>query len=84
MSHKIHLLHYVILFLILASGLAGFLVLSFKPFYQFLVIVATVVGYVIWGIAHHYLEDRLSWGVIVEYFLIGTLVIFLFGLVLIR
>lgn len=80
MSHRIHLIHYLVLFLMLAFGLVMFFGFRWRPEYQFLVVIGMVAGYVIWGIIHHHLERRLSWGVITEYLLVGLVVICLFWL----
>jgi len=84
MSPREHLLHYLILFLILTLGLVGFVVFSFRPVVQLLVVGLTIGGYVTWGITHHYVEDRLRWDVVGEYFLIGSLVFVMFALTLLR
>ena len=84
MNSKEHLLHYLILFLILTAGLVGFVVFRFRPQLQFLVVGLTVGGYIGWGITHHYIEDRLRWDAVGEYFLIGALVFVMFALTLLR
>lgn len=84
MNSKEHLLHYLILFFILTLGLVGFVVFQFHPQVQLLVVGLTVGGYIVWGLIHHYIEDRLRWEVVGEYFLIGALVFTLFALTLSR
>lgn len=84
MTSKEHLLHYLILFLILTLGLVGFVVFAFRPQLQLLVVGLTVGGYVLWGIVHHYIEDRLRWDVVGEYILVGVLVFVMFALTLLR
>jgi hypothetical protein len=84
MTSKEHLLHYLILFLILTLGLVGFVVFSFHPQVQLLIVGLTVGGYVAWGIVHHYIEDRLRWDVVGEYLLVGVLVFAMFALTLLR
>lgn len=84
MNSKEHLLHYLILFFILTLGLVGFVVFQFHPQVQLLVVGLTVGGYIVWGLIHHYIEDRLRWEVAGEYFLIGALVFTLFALTLSR
>lgn len=81
-EHKVHLLHYFVLFLILAVGFIFFLSLRYSPLQQFLVIVVVDILYLLWGILHHYLEERLSWGVVTEYLLVGSVVLLAFGLTL--
>ena len=84
MGSKEHLLHYLILFLILTAGLVGFVVFQFHPQAQLLVVGLTVGGYIAWGLVHHYIEERLRWEVVGEYFLIGALVFVMFALTLLR
>ena len=84
MTSKEHLLHYLILFLILTFGLVGFVVFRFQPHTQLFIVGLTVAGYIIWGVVHHYIEDRLRWEVIGEYFLIGALVLVMLALTLLR
>jgi len=84
MDPKEHLLHYLILFLILTLGLVGFVVFQFRPQVQLLVVGLTASGYILWGIIHHYIEDRLRWDVVGEYILIGILVFVMFALTLLR
>ena len=84
MNSKEHLLHYLILFLVLTLGLVGFVVFRFQPSSQLLIVGLTIGGYVLWGVVHHYIEDRLRWEVVGEYFLIGALVFAMFALTLLR
>ena len=84
MDPREHLLHYLILFLILTTGLVGFVVFQFHPQTQLLLVGLTVGGYVAWGVIHHYIERRLRWEVVGEYFLIGILVLVMFALTLSR
>ena len=84
MDSREHLLHYLILFLILTLGLVGFVVFRFQPSAQLLAAGLTIGGYVLWGVVHHYIEDRLRWEVVGEYFLIGILVFVMLALTLLR
>ncbi len=84
MTSKEHLLHYLILFLILTLGLAGFVVFRFRPQAQLLIVGLTVTGYITWGLVHHYIEDRLRWDVVGEYVLVGVLVLVMLVLTLLR
>jgi hypothetical protein len=84
MSFKIHLVHYLVLFAVLVSGFLAFFKYQGHQVTQFYIVVATVLSYVLWGVVHHKLEKRLSIGVIMEYVLVGTLVILLFFLNLLR
>lgn len=80
MNHKIHLAHYFVLFVILFSGLFGFWYFSGNGFIRFIFVFFTLLGYVIWGIIHHYSENRLSWGVILEYLLLSLVILAAFSL----
>lgn len=84
MSKKVHFLHYLVLAALFFLGFALFVCFSYQPYSQFLIVVFTVLAYILWGVSHHWLEKRLSWGVLVEYFLVGFIVILLFGLTLLR
>lgn len=79
---KIRLLHYLILFTILVAG--GFLFFRFRyfPNYQFLTVVGTVLAYWLWGAGHHAYHKRLTRHVMLEYILIGFVVILMFATVL--
>lgn len=79
---KVRLLHHILLALILVTG--GFLFFRFQHFpnYQFLAVVGTVLAYWLWGAGHHAYHRRLTHHVMLEYILIGLVVIFMFALVL--
>lgn len=82
MAHEVRVFHYLFLFLILMGGFLGFTFYRGNSEAQFLIIFFTVSSYVVWGIWHHKVENRLSWGVITEYILVGSLVLLLFYLTL--
>lgn len=73
-----HIQHYAPLFGILTAGLAGFVMFSSDKNFQFVIAIAMSLGYVSWGIVHHYLHKDIYLEVILEYALIALL-----GLVLI-
>lgn len=79
---KSHLIQNVVLYLILAVGLLLFANYRYNQVLQFWIAAATTGGYVLWGIAHHYLENRLDWKVASEYLLMGCVVLIIFKLVL--
>ncbi|MDP2735394.1 MAG: hypothetical protein Q8P12_04250 [bacterium] len=45
---------------------------------QLYVVSAAVFAYIGWGALFHYYHRRLNWGMVLEYFLIGALVLLLF------
>lgn len=76
------LLHYLSLVLILLLGMWGVLSFRYRADWQLLTVGLTVAGYVLWGVIHHYLEDRLRFDVVGEYLLVGLLALLLLLLTL--
>lgn len=77
-----HFVQYAVLFLGLSFSTILFFLLRYNVSYQFYSAVVGVVIYVLWGVIHHYCEGRESLPVIMEYLLIGGIVVLLFALVL--
>ena len=77
-----HFIQYSVLFLGLLFSTLLFFLLRYNVSYQFYSAVAGVVFYILWGVTHHFLEGRESLPIIMEYFLIGGIVVLLFALVL--
>lgn len=75
-----HFVHYLLLILILTVGFAFFLLFRYQPNLQFSAVILTVIGYVSWGLLHHHSHKDLSKGIIMEYILMGLLVILLFAI----
>lgn len=75
-------LHYLSLLLILLLGIGGFLIFRYQPSLRLLAVGLAVAGYILWGVVHHYLEDRLQWDVVGEYILVGILALLLLLLTL--
>ncbi len=75
MNYKEHIWHYLILVVTVGLGLAGVIVFSQNSLWRFLSIFGSVLGYVVWGAWHHYIEGRLSWVVLSEYLLIALVVL---------
>lgn len=75
MNYRVHLLHYTLLLVIIALGLFGFWYFSFNRILRFLIVSLSVLGYVGWGVWHHYIEKRLSWSIILEYLLLSLVVL---------
>lgn len=80
-QHFHHFVHYLLLVLILITGFVMFLIAPQYNISRFCVIISTTSAYVLWGIIHHWVEKRLDVRIIIEYMLIGLLVISLLGLV---
>lgn len=76
---KVRLGHYLALFFILALGGLLFFRFQYFPNYQFLVVVLTVIAYVLWGVSYHLTVRRLGWTVLLEYVLLGFVVILMFA-----
>ena len=75
MDYRVHLLHYALLLVIIALGLFGFWYFSFNRNLRFTVAALSVLGYVGWGVWHHYIEKRLSWSIVLEYLLLSLVVL---------
>lgn len=73
-----HLKHYLPLLGILLAGVIGFAIFSYDKSFQIVVLVAVAMGYVAWGLVHHYIHKDLYPEVIFEYVIMAFL-----GLVLI-
>lgn len=70
-----HFLHYLILIAFLAVATVLFSFANPNRNYQFIIVVAASLAYIVWGIMHHMLEGRADAGIILEYVLIGLVVI---------
>ncbi len=68
-----HLPHYVSLIGILIAGLVAIIWFSYDPVFQMGVAIAVAVGYVVWGIVHHYIHRDLYLSVVLEYVAVGIL-----------
>ena len=77
-----HLPHFLALFGILIAGFAGLILFSYDRSFQMAVGIATAVGYVFWGIAHHALHRDLHIETIIEYIVIASLgLVAIFGII---
>lgn len=68
-----HLSHYLVLFGILLAGFAGLILFSYDKVFQTAIASALVMGYVSWGVTHHYLDHELNLETVLEYFLVAIL-----------
>lgn len=71
----------VVMYLILVVGLGVIVSLAyvfrFNPYLQALIFFGASTFYALWGIVHHYLEDRLTNAVAAEYLLFAFIVFLL-------
>lgn len=70
---KTHSQHYLVLLVILNLGIGLFYFFRFNPIYQVMIVLATSLTYVLWGIIHHWLEGDLHLKIVLEYFLLALL-----------
>lgn len=75
MNNGEHLWHYLILVVVVLAGLLGVAVFKQNPEARFFSIFFSVIGYVLWGAWHHYIENRFSWVVLSEYLLVALVVL---------
>lgn len=70
--------HVLALVLISTASVVAFLRLEGSPLLQLYVVIAAVVAYNGWGIIYHFYHKRLTLSLVLEYLLVGALVILLF------
>lgn len=70
---KTHIPHYLVLFLILGLGFLGFWYFSYQERAQQVIVLAVAAFYVLWGVAHHTLEENLNLKIVVEYTTVAAL-----------
>ncbi|MEK7550862.1 MAG: hypothetical protein AAB535_03720 [Patescibacteria group bacterium] len=77
-----HLPHYLLLFGILLFGFSGLVLFSYDRNFQVGVGLATAIGYVAWGVVHHFLHKDLYIETFIEYVAIATLgLVIMFSLI---
>ncbi|MFC1727291.1 hypothetical protein ACFL0Y_02090 [Patescibacteria group bacterium] len=59
--------HYLSLATILSFAFGAFWVFNYHRQIQILVIIATGIVYVLWGLVHHTIKNDLHWRIVVEY-----------------
>jgi hypothetical protein len=79
-----HPLHYFVLLSIQLVGLWGLFWFGYQPAMQLSILISMSVAYVVWGIIHHQEHHNLHIKIIVEYILVATLAVLLFGSLLLR
>lgn len=70
--------HFAALGIIFSSSLWAFLRFEDSPILQLYVVIAAVAAYDAWGLIYHYFHRRLTLDLVLEYLLVGALVILLF------
>lgn len=76
--------HYLSLIAIFLAGFFAFVTFRFDRPFQLGVILATAIGYVVWGIIHHLIHKDLYLSVVIEYIVIALLGIVLVLSVILR
>lgn len=72
-------IHAVVLLVILIGALWTFTYFSGSALYQFYVVITAVVVHTVWGVIYHSINKQLTAGLLLEYVLIGVLVLLLFS-----
>ena len=79
-----HPLHYFVLLSIQLVGLWGLFWFGYQPAMQLSILISMSVSYVVWGIVHHHEHHDLHMKIVLEYILVATLAVLLFGSMLLR
>ena len=82
MKKYITIIHYVVLGLIMVTGVWLFISLSGNRGWQLITGIMTSLAYISWGMIHHSLQGDLHKKIVVEYVLIGAIAIILLFIVL--
>lgn len=77
-----HIFHFIVLILILTSGVGMFIATRGNTVLQLLIGVVTSIAYVAWGMIHHAMQGDLHRKVVIEYVIIGGIAITLLFIVL--
>lgn len=72
-----HIISYIVLVLILATGVGAFYFVRPNVTLQLIIAIITSVAYVLWGIIHHMIQKDLHHKIVIEYMLIGAIAIVL-------
>ncbi len=76
-EHEKHIVHYLVLFIGLVFFGFGFVYFKHNIETELFITAAASVFYVLWGIIHHAVENRLTRFIALEYVLFGSLIFFL-------
>lgn len=77
-----HFADYLILFTAGAFFLVGIKIFRGEKMIEFILLLAFASFYIIWGIYHHIVENTLRLKTVIEYILIGFIIIFLTKIVI--
>jgi hypothetical protein len=72
-------LHIAVLFIVLAAAVGVFLLFSGNPAIQFYVVVVATAAYLVWSLVYHFLDKSLTKRLLLEYSLVGVLVLLLYS-----
>lgn len=78
--------HYFDYLLLITAGvffLIGLNVFKGERLIEFIIILAFASFYIIWGVYHHLIKDGLRLKIVLEYILIGFIILFLLKIILI-
>jgi hypothetical protein len=73
-----HITHLSVLGAISTLSVLAFVRFNGMELLQLYVVAVAVIAYIAWGVVYHFYHKSLSWGVFLEYVLVGSLVILLF------
>lgn len=77
--HDQDIIHHALLVVFVLVGFAAMITAHGNPFRQFMIGLVTAIGYVVWGIYHHYADEDLHANNVVEYVLIALLGLLILG-----
>lgn len=79
---KTYLFHFLVLVIIIASGIGMFMLAKGNNALQLMIGIVTSIAYIAWGIIHHCLQGDLHRKVVIEYVFIGAIAVTLLFIVL--
>lgn len=79
-----HGVDFLLLALVIALGLGGLLYFRFDSAAQVAVVILMMIGYVFWGVFHHWHDGDLTGHIILEYTAMAALVAFILIIFLLR
>ncbi|MEK7521537.1 MAG: hypothetical protein AAB599_01910 [Patescibacteria group bacterium] len=65
--------HHLALIGIVGLGLWGIIAFSYDPWFQSIIVISLSVGFVWWGLVHHWLHEGAKIGILLEYLAIALL-----------
>jgi hypothetical protein len=68
-----HLSHYIVLLVIMMSGLVAMIVSGKSTLFHTLILVLISLSYFIWGVIHQFFEKEFHLEIILEYFFFSLL-----------